>query len=154
MRNMENRKRVYVTFWLSLLLIFGCESLCMAQSYSNIDNIGQQAFNIIHNLNNLSCQQFAEYFTSARHVYSRVTGEEIPLSSIQENYSDLQQKAKQYAISWNKTKYLSFKYYSPVEENGVLGYKGRVYLQHGSMEFNIVVVFIQYEGRYYILSIY
>ena len=154
MKIKSNIKHRVVTLRLFFVLLsFLGNYVCQAQSYLNIDNIGQVAFNIIHNLNTISSKQFVDYFSSGTNVCKQITGEELPTSYIQENYSDLQGKAKKYHISWNKVKYHSFKYYPPVEEDGILGYKGRLYLRYDEKVFNVVVTFIQYEGRFYLLSI-
>lgn len=142
-----------ILFVVSILLFCSGNFKCQAQSFSNMENVGQYAFSIVQKLNSISREQFVTYFSSAKNVYEHVTGENMPASILQENYLDLQRKARNSGISWHKVKYNSFKSYPPVDENGVLGYKGRLYLQYEGKEFNVVVIAIQYEGRYYLLSI-
>lgn len=140
-------------------IVFFClmclmSSTIFAQSFSSMENVGQYAFNIVQKMNSMSGEQYAKYFSSAKNVYKHVTGEDIPASYIHENLSNLQRKAKNSTILWNKVKYSSFKYYPPEDGNGVLGYKGRLYLQYEGKKFNVVILAIQYEGKYYLLSIY
>lgn len=151
---LSNSKQQIVIFQLFVLLFIIGNYVCHAQSYSNIDNIGQQAFNIIQNMNTVSSKEFKSNFRSGNNVYKQITGENIPSSSFLENYLNLKKKQRKYDILWNRVSYHSFKCYPPIEENGVLGYKSRLYLQYEEKVFYVVVLFIQYEGKFYLISIY
>lgn len=128
-------------------------STFQAQSFSSLDNVGQHAFNIVRKLDTMSEAQFAQYFSNAKNIYEHITGEKIPSSWKKSNYLDIQEKTKKSGIKWSKVKFNSFKYYSPHEENGVMGTKGRLYLQYDNKELCVSVYVIQYEGKYYLISI-
>lgn len=140
------------------MLFFFMSKIGHAQTYSNFENVGQRAFSIIQNMQEMNEDQYVGIFSGAISMLfhtKRISSADVIeiKSELRKTFRQFQQEGRNLRINWERIEFLEFKKY-PVEEAGNVAMRlGLLSFKYNGKAYYRKVRTIMYEGKYYLLSL-
>jgi hypothetical protein len=157
--------RELLTFVYCIALLFS--SSCNNNVKKDPEKIGNEAFEIVHNISTDTQSDFLNYFISLEEYRELGKNESLITDEQERNqltsltkeeyekhhygmYNNIKENGAEYGIEWKEITYLDF-VYEIENKNGLKKGLGKLYFKYGSDSYRIKVYFV-FDGKEYRIS--